>query len=157
MKKRIIITGASGQDGKILSNILLKNNYSVIGIIKKKKIYKKIKKVKYFKIDLLNYDSIYKVIKKVKPYAVVHLASNNESYSPKNLSKINYNIHYKRNLNMTYNIINASIKNDKKIKIIFSGSSHMYGDIKEKKLTKKHHLIRMAFIQNIKLILINIL
>ena len=61
MRKRIIITGAMGQDGKILSNILLKNNYSVIGLIKKKQLYKRIKKVKYFNVNLLHYDPIYKI------------------------------------------------------------------------------------------------
>ena len=41
--KKIIITGALGQDGFILSKILLKNKYKVFGIVKnnKKKKYKK--------------------------------------------------------------------------------------------------------------------
>ena len=34
-KKNIIITGALGQDGVILSKLLLKKNYRVFGIIKK--------------------------------------------------------------------------------------------------------------------------
>ena len=137
MKKRIIITGALGQDGKILSNILLKKNYSIIGIIKKKQLSKKIKNVKYFAVNLLNYNSIYKIIKKIKPYAIVHLASNNKSHSPKNLKKINYIIHYKNNLKMTYNLMDAIININKKIKFIFAGSSHMYGNIKRKKVDEK--------------------
>ena len=42
--KKIIITGALGQDGFILSKILLKNKYKVFGIVKnnKKKSLKKV-------------------------------------------------------------------------------------------------------------------
>ena len=35
LKKNIVITGALGQDGMILSKILLKKNFNVIGIVKK--------------------------------------------------------------------------------------------------------------------------
>ena len=38
MKKIFLITGAKGQDGLILSDILIKKGYKVFGIIKKKKI-----------------------------------------------------------------------------------------------------------------------
>ena len=37
-KKLILITGALGQDGIILSKILIKKKFHVNGIIKKKKI-----------------------------------------------------------------------------------------------------------------------
>ena len=35
MKDSIIITGAYGQDGSILSKILKKKNYNIIGIVKR--------------------------------------------------------------------------------------------------------------------------
>jgi GDP-D-mannose dehydratase len=35
-KQTILITGAAGQDGIILSKILIKNQYQVYGFIKKK-------------------------------------------------------------------------------------------------------------------------
>ena len=35
---KVLITGAHGQDGIILSKILLKKKYKVFGIIKKKRI-----------------------------------------------------------------------------------------------------------------------
>ena len=34
-KKNIVITGALGQDGQILTNILIKKKYNIIGIVKK--------------------------------------------------------------------------------------------------------------------------
>ena len=51
-KRNIIISGASGQDGIILSNLLIKNNYNVIGIVKKIPFKKKNKKINYIKLDL---------------------------------------------------------------------------------------------------------
>ena len=51
MKKRIIITGGAGQDGVILSKLLLKKKYVIFSLINKKKFYK-IKKVNYIKINL---------------------------------------------------------------------------------------------------------
>ena len=42
-KKNILITGALGQDGIILSKILIKKKYKVTGWIKKKKYKNKVK------------------------------------------------------------------------------------------------------------------
>ena len=55
--KNIVITGALGQDGIILSKLLLKKKFNVFGIVKKIN-EKKLKKVKYFKINLLDYKKI---------------------------------------------------------------------------------------------------
>ena len=43
INRNIIITGALGQDGKLLSEILIKKKYRIIGCIKKKNIETKIK------------------------------------------------------------------------------------------------------------------
>ena len=51
--KTIIITGALGQDGLILSQILLNKGYNVIGILNKNRQHK-IKKVKYKKLIFPN-------------------------------------------------------------------------------------------------------
>ena len=52
-KQKVIITGAAGQDGLILSKILLKKKFKVYGIIKKKKYKNLNKKVNYFQVDKL--------------------------------------------------------------------------------------------------------
>ena len=46
-KKIALITGAAGQDGIILSKILVRKKYKVFGIIKEKNYLNKVKKVKY--------------------------------------------------------------------------------------------------------------
>ena len=51
--KKVLITGALGQNGKILSNIYSKKNYQVSGFIKKNQ-KNKIKGISYFNNNLLN-------------------------------------------------------------------------------------------------------
>ena len=53
-KKTIIITGALGQNGKILSKILINNGHKVYGFINNNKKLK-VKNVVYKKINLKNY------------------------------------------------------------------------------------------------------
>ena len=56
-KKRIIITGALGQSGRILSKILINKGYKVYGFINKNNKLK-IKSVVYKKINLKNLKKI---------------------------------------------------------------------------------------------------
>ena len=76
----ILITGALGQDGKLLSELLIKKKYNVIGCIKKKKYKYRIKKVIYKIIDLQNQKEVTEIIKKYNPSTVIHFGSENPSY-----------------------------------------------------------------------------
>ena len=120
-KKNIIITGAYGQDGIILSKLLSKKNYKIIGLVRHlKKI--KIKNVKYVKLNLSNFSSISKIIKNLNPQALIHFGSDNPSfYENKKLNKD----FYIKNFKEAKNLINifASLK---KSKLILIGSSQMY-------------------------------
>ena len=93
MKKRIIITGGNGQDGTILSKLLIKKKYSVYSFINKKKFIKK-DSIKYHNINLLNYNLTSKIIKKIKPFAIIHLAAKNISFI--NNKKMGYDLFYKK-------------------------------------------------------------
>ena len=123
MKKRIIITGGLGQDGIILNKLLLKKKFTVYSFINKKK-FKKIPKVKYVDINLLDSEKVNESIKSIKPHAIIHLAAKNNSNIKTKTMK--YKIFYKRNFLMTTNLIDSVIKNNKKIKFIFAGSSQMF-------------------------------
>ena len=61
MKKKILITGASGMLGKSLIKILSKKNYKILSPNSKK-------------LNLLNQNSTDKYLKKNKPFFVIHLA-----------------------------------------------------------------------------------
>ena len=120
-KKNVIITGALGQDGLILSNILLKKKYNVIGVVKKIPNIKK-NKVKLKKINLLNYKKLSNFLDNSKPHALIHLGTENPNYLELKQKK-NF---FKKNLKATKNLINY-FTGKKNKKLILIGSSQMYG------------------------------
>ena len=77
--KNIVITGALGQDGIILSKILIKNKFKVFGLVNNlnKKIKTKIRNVKYFKISGNKFKNVKNLLDNIKPDIIVHLGSNN--------------------------------------------------------------------------------
>ena len=77
--KTVLITGALGQDGIILSKIFLKKGYKVFGIIKKKN-KKLITNLKYIVNNLESKKKISKILDKTNPSIIIHLAAINNSY-----------------------------------------------------------------------------
>ena len=148
--KKVLITGALGQNGKILSKIYNKKNYQVLGFVKKNQ-KGKIKGIRYFNNNLLNKKKIEKHLYQIKPNIILHLASRNDSYS-KRLKKDNYKSNYIYNLKITKNLVDAIIKTGLKSKLIFAGSSVMFSNQKKKILfLKKINLDQKSFMENIKL------
>jgi len=126
-KKKIIITGALGQDGIILTKKLLKKNFKIYGIIKSDKNIKlKIRKVIYKKLDLTKSNLIKKNLSQIDPEYLVHLGSENPSFHQRNEKKF-----YELNFRIIKNLIDYFSMNIKK-KLIIIGSSQMYsGNIKK--------------------------
>ena len=122
--KKILITGINGQDGTILSNILIKRKFKVYGITKKK-ITSKAKDIHLINIQRLNFNKIIKKFDEIKPDVIIHFGSSNPSYN-QNFGKKEYDY----NLNFTKNIIDYISKN--KIKFIFPSSSLVFKYSKNK-------------------------
>ena len=133
--KKVIITGALGQNGKIISKIYSKKNYQVLGFVKKKQ-KGKIKGIRYFNNNLLNKKKIEKHLYQIKPNIILHLASKNDSYS-KRLKKDNYKSNYIYNLKITKNLVDVIIKTGIKSKLIFAGSSVMFSNQKKSIVSEK--------------------
>jgi GDP-D-mannose dehydratase len=128
--KKVLITGALGQDGIILSRIFQKKNFEVHGFIEKKKKIK-ISNVKYNFNNLVSQKKIRDHLKIIKPNIIIHLASKNETYEKRKNEK-NYKVNYLKNLKYTSNLLNSIIKIDLKTKLIFAGSSLMFKDTNKK-------------------------
>ena len=129
INRNIIITGALGQDGKLLSEILIKKKYNIIGCIKKKK-YKdqvKIKKVIYVKINLSSRKQVTNILKKYNPSKIVHLGSENPSYTNKKTK----NFFYKKNYESTKNLVDCINFFNPQIHFIFANSSNIFLKKKE--------------------------
>ena len=120
-KKNIVITGALGQDGVILSKLLLKKKYNVFGIIKKNNS-NKLKNITYNKLDLLDFNKISKFLDKINPICVIHLGTENPNY----IELKNKKDFYKNNLKATKNLINYFSLNQPSKKLILVGTSQMY-------------------------------
>ena len=121
-KKNVIITGALGQDGIILSKLLIKKKYNIYGVVKKLN-KKKIKGVNYSTVNILDYRRFSNYIKKVKPHALLHLGTENPNYLELKKKKD----FYKKNLKTTKNLIDYFSKYFPNKKLILIGSSQMYG------------------------------
>jgi GDPmannose 4,6-dehydratase len=116
--KKIIISGALGQDGIILSKILVKKKFSVYGFINKEK-KNKLENVIYKKINFNNIKEIENNLKKIKPTHFVHFGSENPNFNSKN----NY---FTKNYKFTKNIIDAILRTNKNINFIFPNSSQIF-------------------------------
>ena len=133
--KRVLITGASGQDGIILSKLYIKKNFKVFGFIKKNSFFKK-EKVSYIINNLKSKKKTKDSLKLINPEIVIHLASTNNSFAKRKKDE-NYKINYLDNLKCTKNLLNSIIELKLKPKIIFAGSSLMYEDIKKQVVSEK--------------------
>lgn len=125
--KKIIITGNAGMIGNVLSEYLIKNKYSIIGIdnlfgSSTRNIHRKIK---FYKEDIRNYKKINQIFQAEKPDAVIHCAA----YAAEILSPFIRRFNYETNLIGSINLINASINHEVKKFINFS-SIATYGDLK---------------------------
>jgi len=120
LAKNIFITGGSGQDSRILTILLRKRKINLYVFYKKNKP-QKIKGVKYIKNNLFNKVKLNKLFSKTKPNIVLHLASNNPSYSERG-----YKTFFKQNFLATKNIFNATFKSNLKAKFIFCSSSQIF-------------------------------
>ena len=126
-KKNVVITGALGQDGIILSKLLIKKKYNIYGVVKKLN-KKKIKGVNYSTVNILDYRRFSNYIKKVKPHALLHLGTENPNYLELKKKKD----FYKKNLKTTKNLIDYFSKYFPNKKLILIGSSQMYGPLSKK-------------------------
>ena len=146
--KKVLITGALGQDGVILSKIFQKKNFEVHGFIEKKKRIK-ILKVKYNFNNLTSQKKIRDHLKIIKPNIIIHLASKNETYETRKTEK-NYKVNYLKNLKCTSNLLTSIIKLDLKTKLIFAGSSLMFKN-SNKKVSEKTALKSNDYYGNYKI------
>lgn len=128
--KKNLIVGGNSQDAYFLSKLLLRENEEVISIINKK-INRKIKGVKYIKIDILSQNKISAFLKKFKNLNIYFLASYNPSVSDiQNENLLNKNLHI--NVIGLTNFLEGMSMSKKKHKLFYASSSHIFADTKSK-------------------------
>ena len=143
MRKRALITGITGQDGSYLSELLLKKNYQVHGLIRRVAAEDKthrlwrlkhlLNKITIHPASLESYASMVKIIQKIKPHEVYHLGAQSYiDYAFKDeFSTINTNI------NGTHFLLSAIKEFSPKTKFYFAASSEMFGNVQQIPQTEK--------------------
>lgn len=121
MNRNILITGADGQDGKIILQKLYKRKINFFLIDKKFEKKIKQKNIKYFEFNLKNNKKLKQLLKIYKINIVLNLASNNPNYGQNDYRK-----HYFENLINTKNLINNIITFNRDIKFISCASSRIF-------------------------------
>jgi len=137
MKKRVLITGITGQDGSYLADLLLKKGYEIHGIVRRValedtehhlwRIRHLMKKIVLHSGSMESYASIFKIIENVKPHECYHLAAQSfVSYSFEDeFSTINTNI------NGTHFLLSSIKEKAPRCRFYFAGSSEMFGKVRE--------------------------
>jgi len=135
--KRALITGITGQDGSYLAEFLLEKGYEIHGIVRRVAIEDPVHmlwRIRHILDKLIlhpgsleSYASIFKIVEKIKPDECYHLAAQSfVSYLFEDeFSTINTNI------NGTHFVLSAVKEKAPKCKFYFSGSSQMFGLVKE--------------------------
>jgi len=119
--KNIFISGGLGQDGQILSKIILSKKKYRVFLLGKKKVTLIKRKVKFIKVNLLNKKNLENIFKNNIPNIIVHLAANNPAHNEASYKKF-----YKDNILGSKNLFNLSYKHNPKIKFIFANSSQIF-------------------------------
>ena len=142
-KKIALILGVTGQDGSYLSELLLKKNYEVHGIVRRValedethrlwRIKHLLKKIKLHSASLESYASLVKIIQKIKPNEIYNLAA--QSY-------VNYSFEdefstLNTNINGNHFVLSAIKDFSPKSKFYFAASSEMFGKVTEKPQNEK--------------------
>lgn len=129
MKKKILILGPLGQDGKLLSSILEKDKYDIYGICKKNTLLDRIEfhqknfDSKIIMGDLTDYSFVEKILDKINPEIVVNFCGVTDVFNPWN----NISYIYEQNCKIPLNILNYIHNKNQNIFLFQSSSSLMYG------------------------------
>lgn len=86
MKKKVLITGITGQDGSYLAELLLEKNYEVYGMVRRSSTehFERIRhlqdRIHLVQADLLDQLSLVRLVDQIKPHEVYNLAA--QSFVP---------------------------------------------------------------------------
>ena len=124
--KRVLVTGASGQDGQILSYKLARRDYDVIGLGRKRPVFDPLVKennFKFIEIDLTNFFELEVLLDQYRPDLVFNFAS----LSSVKESWIYPEVNFRINQELPIFILKWIAKHAPGTKFIQASSSEIFG------------------------------
>jgi len=128
---KVLIFGVSGQDGTILSKLLLEKKMNILGVTRnlnqqfKNHIFlNTIHNIKIITLKNFNYINIFNLINSYRPNYIYNFSGE----SSVSLSYINYFETYSSIIEITENILRSIHQVDKRIKYFNTSSSECYGN-----------------------------
>lgn len=136
-RKRVLITGITGQDGSYLAELLLDKGYEVHGIVRRMAFERsddRLSRIIHIKdrvtlhpASLESFASIYRVITKVQPHECYHLAAQSfVSYSFEDEFST-----YQTNITGTHYVLAALKDAAPECRVYFAGTSEMFGEVEK--------------------------
>jgi len=134
MKKKVLITGITGQDGSYLAELLLEKNYEVHGIVRRASLEntRNFWRINHIKDDLQihpcsidSFPSLFNLLKKISPDECYHFAA--QSFVS-NSFEDEFNT-MNTNVNGTHFLLSSIHSICPECKFYFSGSSEMFGSV----------------------------
>ena len=133
MSKRAVITGITGQDGSYLAELLLENQYEVVGVVRRTsaanlwRIEHLLDRVTLKPADLLDQLSLIRLLHEVKPHELYNLAA--MSFVPASWDQPMLTGEF--NAQGVTRVLEAVRHVDTSIKIYQASSSEMFGKVRE--------------------------
>lgn len=134
-KKKVIITGITGQDGYFLTKLLLKKNYEVYGINRRKTgtLYgnlhslepEEFKQINFLYGDIMDMKFIFDSIKQIQPDEIYHLAAQSFVH----YSFQNPEITYKTNFLASYYLLEGIKLFSPKTAFFMACTSEIFGNL----------------------------
>lgn len=146
MKKVVFITGITGQDGSYLTELLLKKNYIVHGLVRPSSFIQRSRLDKVYGLrnirdkklilhygDVLDANNLLSLIKNIKPSIIFNLAA--QSHVKISFENANYTTQV--NAIGTLNILEIIKNYNNKIKFYQASTSELFGGKRNIKLSEK--------------------
>lgn len=135
-RKKALIIGVNGQDGKILFNFLSRLNYGIIGI--DKDAVKTHNLIWRKKINIYKKNEVEQIIRTVRPDEIYYLAAWHHSSQDKQQDLYNELCKsYQINVFSFINFLESIRLHSQKTKIFYASSSLIFGDCENKSQTEK--------------------
>ena len=125
--KKAVVVGCEGQDGRLLTDLLLKKNYEIVSI--DKDIMRSPGRLRFKAIDISNPKEVFNVVERFKPDEIYYLAAFHHSSEDKPIENIELSAQsYKVNVLSLINFLEAIKKASPGARLFYAASSHIFGN-----------------------------